>query len=79
MVLRLWELGETFTIVYTPTGNELPGVAEHMAHVCRIVGQPIVRIPAPSLGQLIDEQQCLPSWRMRVIFRNAIAIAKGEK
>ena len=65
MVLRLHELGRPFRMIYTPTGNELPDVARHIEAVSAIVRRKVTRISAPSLEQLIHEQQCLPNWRMR--------------
>jgi len=65
LALRLHELGESFALMHTATGNELPGVREHIERVSRACGAPIVDLGAPTLEELIREQQCLPNWRMR--------------
>ncbi len=68
-VLRCAELGLKFRLLYTPTGNELPSVREHISHVQGVVGMPLVDINSPSLEQLIEEQRCLPNFRMRFCTR----------
>ena len=65
MVLRLHELGIPFNILYTPTGNELPGVNEHIEKVLSFTGSEMIDIKSPTLEELIIEQNCLPNWRMR--------------
>ena len=65
LALRLHELGERFELMHTATGNELPGVREHIERVSEACEAPIVDLKAPTLEQLIDEQKCLPNWRMR--------------
>lgn len=65
LALELHRRGVSFELLYTATGNELPGVTEHIARVAQIVRAPMIDVKAPTLGQLIDEQGCLPNWRMR--------------
>jgi len=65
MALRLHELGEDFELMFTPTGNELPAVFEHIDRVVSIVKQPIVVPPNPSLKHLIDTFNRIPNWRQR--------------
>lgn len=65
MTLRLAELGERFRLLYTPTGNELPGVQAHIEAVAREVKARFVRLGSPTLEELIHEGACLPNWRMR--------------
>jgi hypothetical protein len=65
MALRMAELGEPFKLLHTATGNELPGVREHLEKVVRATGAELIDLKAPTLGELIDEQGCLPNWRMR--------------
>lgn len=65
MALHLAELGESFELVYTATGNELPDVEQHIARVVEATGAELIRVPAPTLVELIQEQQCLPNHRMR--------------
>lgn len=65
MALELHRRGVKFKLLHTPTGNELPGVAEHVQAVADHTGAELILPPGPTLGELIEEQQCLPNWRMR--------------
>lgn len=65
MVLRLHELGERFKILFTPTGNELPGVRKHLDMLVRRTGAELVVPPGPSLETLIEQFSALPNWRQR--------------
>jgi 3'-phosphoadenosine 5'-phosphosulfate sulfotransferase (PAPS reductase)/FAD synthetase len=65
MVLRLHESGESFRLLYTATGNELPEVRDHIQRIASLTGAEFVDLHSPTLEELIDEQQCLPNWRMR--------------
>lgn len=69
LALHLHEIGESFEMIYTATGNELPPVAVHIENMERILKRPVEKIPAPTLGELIEKHQCLPSWRMRFCTR----------
>ena len=65
LALRLHELGESFRMLFTPTGNELPGVLEFVEHVRGRVGCELILPPGPSLAQLISEFRALPNFRQR--------------
>jgi hypothetical protein len=66
LVLRLAEKGEKFECLFTPTGNELPDLLEHMKRVLELAGNPTLHLPdGPSLQGLIEEFQALPNWRQR--------------
>jgi len=65
MALRLAEKGEKFRLLHTATGNELPEVRRHMERVSTATGASLIDLDAPTLGELIEEQQCLPNWQMR--------------
>lgn len=65
MVHRMAELGEDFALLFTPTGNELPGVAEHVHHTAKMIGRELVVPPGPSLATLIEEFGSLPNNRQR--------------
>lgn len=65
MALRLSEMGADFRLLHTATGNELPGVREHLERVVAATGAELIDLEAPTLEELINEQECLPSWRMR--------------
>lgn len=63
--LRLAELGEDFTLLFTPTGDELPDLAVHLAAITARVGRPFVMPPNRSLEAWIDFHHALPNFRMR--------------
>lgn len=65
MVLRLAELGEEFSCLFTPTGNELPGVREHLNHILELTGKSLIEPPNRSLEFWIDFHGALPNWRQR--------------
>jgi len=65
MALRMAEIGEAFRLLYTATGNELPGVRQHIERVACETGADLIDLGAPTLEALIEEQQCLPNFRMR--------------
>lgn len=65
LVLRMAELGEQFTCLFTPTEDELPELVTHIAHVIEIIDRPIVYPPNRSLLFWIGHHQALPNWRMR--------------
>lgn len=65
LVLRLAELGEDFICLFTPTGDELPELSAHMAHVLSIVNRPLVIPPNRSLEHWIGFYNALPNWRQR--------------
>lgn len=65
MVVRLAELGEPFSCLFTPTGDELPEVLVHIQTVVAMIDRPLVLPPAPTLEGLIAFHGALPNWRMR--------------
>lgn len=65
MALRLAELGEPFSCLFTPTGRELPGLMQHMERVLAMTGAPLVIPPNRPLAEWIAEYNALPSHRMR--------------
>lgn len=66
MALRLAETEpRDYTYICTPTGNEPDEMKEHWAHLECLLGKPLVRLVAGTLEQMIDQQNCLPSHRMR--------------
>ncbi len=65
LVLRLAELGEDFVCLFTPTSDELPELAAHMAAVIARIDRPLVMPPNQSLYAWIDFHQALPNFRMR--------------
>jgi len=69
MALALRERGEIFEMIYTPTGNELPGMQEHIDRVAGIVERRLHRLRAPTLVELIHRWSALPNWRQRYCTR----------
>lgn len=65
LVHRLWELGEDFACLFTPTGNELPGVAESVRGTCAALGRELIEPPNRTLDFWIREFGALPNWRQR--------------
>lgn len=65
LVLRLAELGEEFTCLFTPTGDELPELAAHIAAIVARIERPLVTPPNRSLAFWIDYHHALPNFRMR--------------
>lgn len=70
LALRLHELGVPFDLLHTATGNELPGVEEHVKRVAQYTGARVISPKAPTLVELIEEHRCLPNWRMRFCTRS---------
>lgn len=70
MALRLMEAEpDDYTFAITPTGRELPPVLEHWKRLESLLGKPLMKIPAPTLVQLIVKHKTLPNWRMRFCTR----------
>lgn len=70
MALRLQEIEpDDYIFAITPTGRELPPVIEHWKRIEGLLGKPLLKIPAPSLVELIVKYKALPNWRMRFCTR----------
>lgn len=79
MALRLAEIEpRQYEYVFTPTGNELPVMEEHMQHVESLLGSPIINLSPQTLVQIIDEQKMLPNFWARFCTRK-IKIYPFEK
>lgn len=66
MALRLMEIEpDDYTFAITPTGRELPPVMEHWGKLESLLGKSLLKIPAPTIVDLIVKQKALPNWRMR--------------
>lgn len=65
MVALLAERGERFICLFTPTGNELPGLTQHVEDICRRFDKPLVIPPNRSLAGWIEFYNGLPNWRQR--------------
>lgn len=65
LAYRLAEMGESFSLLHTPTGNELPEVREHVLSTQKALGVELVEPPGPRLLPLIDTFGALPNHRQR--------------
>jgi len=65
MAYRMAAIGEDFALLFTPTGNELPGVFEHVDATARVLGKKLIIPPGPSLATLIETFGALPNNRQR--------------
>lgn len=67
MALRLAEVAPRDYLYFcTPTGDELPVMHAHWAHLERLLGQPILHLQLNGgLAGLIDHWGALPNWRQR--------------
>jgi len=65
LALHMAELGEEFSMLFTPTGNELPAVRAHVDAISARLNRHVIVPPGPTLASLIETFNGLPSWRMR--------------
>lgn len=65
MAYRMRDAGEDFELLFTPTGNELPELLDHIERVRSDLGVPLSIPKGPSLLALIEEFNALPNWRQR--------------
>lgn len=63
--MRLWSLGEQFTLLFTATGDELPELLEHVERVSIVTGAKLIKPPNRSLEQWIETFEALPNFRQR--------------
>jgi 3'-phosphoadenosine 5'-phosphosulfate sulfotransferase (PAPS reductase)/FAD synthetase len=80
MALRLAETEpeNDYEYVYTPTGNELPEMKQHILKLETILGKPIRDLAPQTLVQIIEKNQTLPNFWMRFCTRQ-IKIVPFEK
>jgi len=69
VALLLHDRGVPFDLLYTPTGNEPPGVWEHIQRLAEETGADIILPEAPTLFGLIDRFNAIPNFRMRFCTR----------
>jgi len=65
MALRLYELGESFALLFTPTGDELPELSAHIAAIAARAGAEVITPANRGLYDWIETYQALPNFRMR--------------
>lgn len=58
-----------YTYCYTPTGDELPEMVEHMARVQELLGHEIVTLTNGTLKSISEEQKMLPNCHARFCTR----------
>lgn len=58
-----------YTYVYTPTGDELPEMVEHMARVQELLGHEIITLTNGTLKSISEEQGMLPNCHARFCTR----------
>lgn len=63
--LLLHERGEDFDLLFTPTGNEMPGLFAHMDQVVSRVGKTLIQPANRSLDDWIRHFSALPNNRQR--------------
>ncbi len=65
MALRMAEMGEDFTFLFTPAGNEPPELFAHVDAIVQRLNRPLVVLKNQSLDFWINFYSALPNWRMR--------------
>lgn len=65
MALLMAERGEDFVMLFTPTGNELPALNDHVEHIAWMVGKELIKPPNQTLAFWIGHYKALPNWRQR--------------
>ncbi len=66
MLLRLMEIEHRdYHVITTPTGNELPGLHEHVDRVEDMIGLPVKRLKNGTLESWMEQWNALPNSRMR--------------
>lgn len=58
-----------YTYVWTPTGDELPPMVEHMERVEGLLGSPIIRLTNGTLKSVMRDNNMLPSFHSRFCTR----------
>lgn len=69
LALQEFEPEHEYIFAITPTGRELPVMQAHWAKLESILGQALLKIPAPTLVELIVKYKMLPNWRSRFCTR----------
>lgn len=58
-----------YTYVYTPTGDELPEMVEHLEKIERLLNKPLMRLTNGTLATVIADNNMLPNHRARFCTR----------
>lgn len=78
MVMLMAERGEQFTMLFTPTGDELPECMDHIHRIANLIDRPLMLASCPmDLYGLIRHWNALPNHRQRWCTRELkIQVAK---
>lgn len=69
LALLLHGQGEEFDLFWTPTGNEPPGVREHIERLAAYTGARLLTPPAPTLFEVIQLKRMIPNFWARFCTR----------
>ena len=70
MILAMHDRGEAVDeLMITPTGDELPDLVDHWEYVSGVIGLPLTVPSGPTLAEVIESQNALPNFRMRLCRR----------
>jgi 3'-phosphoadenosine 5'-phosphosulfate sulfotransferase (PAPS reductase)/FAD synthetase len=58
-----------YTYIYTPTGDELPPMKEHMRRLEELLGQPIIELTNGTLASVIEQNRMIPNCHARFCTR----------
>ena len=68
LALKLFE-PRPYNYVYTPTGDELPEMIEHIARIESLLGQSVISLTNGTLESVIEQNRMLPSFHARFCTR----------
>lgn len=69
LALLLHETGVSFDLLWTSTGNEPPGVREHIERLAEYTGADLVQLGAPTLFDTIEQNRMIPNFWARFCTR----------
>lgn len=65
MVMKMVEMGIDFEMLFTPAGNELPELFDHVRRMVELIGKPLVLPDNKPLDYWIKFFHALPNWKQR--------------
>lgn len=65
LTLKEREPDHDYSFAITPTGRELPVMLDHWKRLEDLLDSPLIRVPGPTLNDLIIRQRALPNFQMR--------------
>lgn len=69
MVMRMWDRGEDFQLLFTPAGNEPPKLFDHIDRIRDLVDKQLNVPKSPNLWECIERNNAIPNWRQRFCTR----------